>query len=95
MSDGDFPPSAYSPLQTPATDYAAVGVTEKEVEALRPLAGLVLRWLRREDEEGQTLVEYGLVLALIVLVVFAALLFLGPIISVFYMDMGDTIVDIT
>ena len=95
MSDGDFPASAYSRQQTPTTHYAAVGVTKKEVEALRPLAGLVLRWLCREDEEGQTLVEYGLVLALIVLVVFAALLFLGPIISVFYMDMGDTIVDIT
>ncbi len=95
MSGGEFLASAYSPQQTPATHYAAVGVNEKEVEALRPLAGLVLRWLRREDEEGQTLVEYGLVLVLIVLVVFAALVLLGPIISLFYMDMGDTIVDIT
>jgi Flp pilus assembly pilin Flp len=95
MSDGDFLTSAYSPQETPATPYAAVGVKEKEVEALRPLAGLVLRWLRSEDEEGQTLVEYGLVLALIVLVVFAALLLLGPIVSMFYMDFGDTIVEIT
>lgn len=95
MSDGGFHPNAYSPQQTPATHYAAVGVNEKEVEALRPLAGVVLQWLRREDEEGQTLVEYGLVMVLIVLVVFAALLLLGPIVSTFYKDMGDTIVDIT
>jgi pilus assembly protein Flp/PilA len=36
---------------------------------------------RREDEEGQTLVEYGLLLALIAIIVIVALLFLGPIIS--------------
>ncbi len=67
----------------------------KEVVALRPLAGTLLRLLLREDEEGQTLVEYGLLLALITLVVFAAVLLLGPIVSGFFMDMGDTIVDVT
>ena len=35
----------------------------------------------REDEEGQTLVEYGLLLALIAIIVIVALLFLGPIVS--------------
>ncbi|MCV0402070.1 MAG: Flp family type IVb pilin, partial [Chloroflexi bacterium] len=34
-----------------------------------------------DDEEGQTLVEYGLLLALIAIIVIVALIFLGPIIS--------------
>lgn len=67
----------------------------KEVNALRPLAGIIRRWLLHSDEDGQTLVEYGLLLALITLVVFAALVIIGPIVSGFYMDMGDTIVDVT
>lgn len=62
---------------------------------MRPFAGLLLRWLQHEDEDGQTLVEYGLLLALITLVVFAALLLLGPIVSGFFTDLGDTIVDVT
>ena len=41
----------------------------------------LLSKFRREDEEGQTLVEYGLLLALIAIIVIVALLFLGPIIS--------------
>jgi pilus assembly protein Flp/PilA len=41
----------------------------------------LLARFRREDEEGQTLVEYGLLLALIAIIVIVALLFLGPIIS--------------
>jgi pilus assembly protein Flp/PilA len=36
---------------------------------------------RRDDEEGQTLVEYGLLLALIAIVVIAVLVLLGPAIS--------------
>lgn len=62
---------------------------------MRPLAGVFLRRLLRKDEEGQTLVEYGLLLALIALIVFAAVVLLGDIVSGFFMDMGDTIVDIT
>lgn len=65
------------------------------MSALRALAGTALRWFLNEDEDGQTLVEYGLLLSLIALVVFAALIFLGPIVSTFFMDMGDTITDIT
>lgn len=63
--------------------------------ALRPLAGKLLRRLLNEGEDGQTLVEYGLLLALIALVVFIAVVLLGDIVSGFFMDMGDTIVDIT
>lgn len=51
--------------------------------------------MRRHDEDGQTLVEYALVLSFIALIVFLALVFLGPVVSGFYQDMGDTIVDIT
>lgn len=47
----------------------------------------LLDYLRREDEEGQTLIEYGLLLALIAIVVIAALLFLGPFIN----DIFDTV----
>ena len=62
---------------------------------LRPLAERFLRQLVHEDEAGQTLAEYALLLALITLVVIAALFILGPIVSGFFMDMGDTIVDVT
>jgi pilus assembly protein Flp/PilA len=41
----------------------------------------LLNKFRREDEDGQTLVEYGLLLALIAIIVIVALLFLGPIVS--------------
>lgn len=62
---------------------------------LRALAGMLLRQLSREDEDGQTLVEYGLVLTLIALVVFTAVLLLGGIVSGFYFDFGDTVTDVT
>lgn len=62
---------------------------------MRPLTERFLRQLLRDDEDGQTLVEYGLLLAFIALVVIAALFALGPIVSGFFMDMGDTIQDIT
>ena len=41
----------------------------------------LLARFQSEDEEGQTLVEYGLLLALIAIIVIVALLFLGPIVS--------------
>jgi len=41
----------------------------------------LLAQFRNDDEEGQTLVEYGLLLALIAIIVIVALIFLGPIIS--------------
>ena len=40
---------------------------------------------------GQTLVEYGLLLALIAIVVIVALLFLGPVVSGLFRDIGNTI----
>ena len=46
---------------------------------------------QREDEEGQTLVEYGLLLALLAIVVIVALLFLGPIVSGIFQNVGNTL----
>ena len=41
------------------------------------------------SERGQNLVEYGLLLALIAVVVIAALIFLGPVISSLFNNIGD------
>lgn len=43
------------------------------------------------SERGQTLVEYGLLIALIAVVVIVALLFLGPIVSGLFDNIGQTI----
>jgi pilus assembly protein Flp/PilA len=51
----------------------------------------LLARFQREDEEGQTLVEYGLLLALLAIVVIVALLFLGPIVSGIFQDVGNTL----
>ena len=45
----------------------------------------------REDEEGQTLVEYGLLLALIAIIVIVALIFLGPIVSQLFQNVGTSL----
>ena len=46
---------------------------------------------RSDDEEGQTLVEYGLLLALIAIIVIVALLFLGPIVSRIFQNVGSNL----
>ena len=51
----------------------------------------LLSKFRNEDEEGQTLVEYGLLLALIAIIIIVALLFLGPIISRLFQNVGTTL----
>ena len=51
----------------------------------------LLTKFRREDEEGQTLVEYGLLLALIAIIVIVALLFLGPIVSQIFQNVGENL----
>ena len=45
----------------------------------------------RRDEEGQTLVEYGLLLALIAIIVIVALLFLGPIVSDIFSNVAENL----
>ena len=51
----------------------------------------LLAKFRNDDEEGQTLVEYGLLLALIAIIVIVALFFLGPIISQLFQNVGTTL----
>jgi len=46
---------------------------------------------RKDDEDGQTLVEYGLLLALIAIIVIVALLFLGPIVSRIFQNVGSNL----
>ncbi len=58
---------------------------------LRLVISTLLAQLRRDDEEGQTLVEYGLLLALIAIVVIAALVVLGPIVSGIFDEVGDSL----
>jgi len=48
-----------------------------------------------DSEKGQTLVEYGLLLALIAVVVVVALLFLGPIVSQLFTDIGNDLNPVT
>ncbi len=45
----------------------------------------------QRSETGQTLVEYGLLLALIAVVVIVALLFLGPIVAEMFNNIGNTL----
>ena len=58
---------------------------------IREFISTLLARFRSDDEEGQTLVEYGLLLALIAIIVIVALLFLGPIISQIFQDVGNTL----
>jgi pilus assembly protein Flp/PilA len=51
----------------------------------------LLAKFRSDDEEGQTLVEYGLLLALIAIIVIVALLFLGPIVSRIFQNVGSNL----
>ncbi|MBA3740488.1 MAG: Flp family type IVb pilin [Chloroflexi bacterium] len=51
------------------------------------MSNLLARF-QSDDEEGQTLVEYGLLLALIAIIVIVALIFLGPIISQLFSNVG-------
>jgi pilus assembly protein Flp/PilA len=51
----------------------------------------VIARFRRDDEKGQTLVEYGLLLALIAIIVIVALLFLGPIVSQIFRNVGKNL----
>ena len=58
---------------------------------MRQFISNLLTQFRREDEEGQTLVEYGLLLALIAIIVIVALIFLGPIVSQIFQNVGTNL----
>jgi len=51
----------------------------------------LLARFQSDDEEGQTLVEYGLLLALIAIIVIVALLFLGPLVSELFQNVGENL----
>jgi len=50
---------------------------------------MLMNWLR--DEEGQAMVEYGLIIALIAIAVIGALVLLGPRIANLFKDVDSTI----
>ena len=56
---------------------------------IRDFISTLLARFQSEDEEGQTLVEYGLLLALIAIVVIVALLFLGPIVESIFSNVAN------
>jgi pilus assembly protein Flp/PilA len=58
---------------------------------IRDFISYLVARFQSEDEEGQTLVEYGLLLALIAIIVIVALLFLGPIVSQIFQNVGDNL----
>ncbi len=56
---------------------------------LQHLIALIDQLRSRDDERGQTLVEYGLLLALIAIVVIAVLVLLGPAVSGIFQSDND------
>ena len=54
---------------------------------------MLLNWFK--DEEGQGMVEYGLIIALIAIVVIVALAALGPKIKDIFQKVNDTVDDAT
>ena len=58
---------------------------------IRDFISNLLARFQSEDEEGQTLVEYGLLLALIAIIVIVALIFLGPIVSELFQNVGTSL----
>jgi pilus assembly protein Flp/PilA len=60
-------------------------------KVLAIIATFVARQRGGQHEEGQTLVEYGLLLALIAIIVIVALLFLGPIVSQIFQNVGSNL----
>jgi pilus assembly protein Flp/PilA len=77
--------------------YPALQFRRPILEERRYLQGMLqfistfLARFSREDEEGQTLVEYGLLLALIAIIVIVALLFLGPIVSQIFSNVAENL----
>lgn len=62
---------------------------ESDSMLLQYIANLVEMIRTRDDERGQTLVEYGLLLALIAIVVIAVLVLLGPAVSGIFQSVND------
>ena len=47
--------------------------------------------IKHRQEHGQTLVEYGLLLALIAVLVIVSLIFIGPIVSEIFRNVGENL----
>jgi pilus assembly protein Flp/PilA len=78
----------------PWAPYAAgANPSGKEVPTnmIKDFISTLLARFQSEDEDGQTLVEYGLLLALIAIIIIVALIFLGPIISQLFQNVGTTL----
>ena len=56
-----------------------------------PLIDMFFSLIRRDDEEGQGLAEYALILALIAIVAIVALIFLGGNISTILSTVGNSV----
>ncbi len=56
-----------------------------------PLIDMVLSFFQRDDEEGQGLAEYALILALIAIVAIIALIFLGGQVSKILSNVGNSV----
>jgi pilus assembly protein Flp/PilA len=76
-----------------ATYAADANLSGKEVshQMIKDFISNLLARFQSEDEDGQTLVEYGLLLALIAIIIIVALIFLGPIISQLFQNVGTTL----
>ena len=72
---------------------AGANLSGKEVShhMIKDFISNLLARFQSEDEDGQTLVEYGLLLALIAIIIIVALIFLGPIISQLFQNVGLTL----
>jgi pilus assembly protein Flp/PilA len=64
---------------------------EVPTNMIKDFISTLLARFQTEDEDGQTLVEYGLLLALIAIIIIVALIFLGPIISQLFQNVGTTL----
>jgi pilus assembly protein Flp/PilA len=55
------------------------------------LASLLLGWYRSDDDDGQGLAEYALILALIAIIAIVALIFLGGQVSKILSTVGRSV----
>ena len=67
------------------------GTSQQMIQFVSSYISTFLSKFRKDDEDGQTLVEYGLLLALIAIIVIVALLFLGPIVSRIFQNVGSNL----
>jgi pilus assembly protein Flp/PilA len=56
-----------------------------------PIISMLMSLIQRDDEEGQGLAEYALILALIAIVAIVALIFLGSQVSKILSNVGNSV----